>query len=355
MPPIEGLFPEEVRDTWIFVDVDGVLNVTVKDGNKPLIFDSTNVELAKKYFGLTAGKSGLVRAADTVVKKLEATYDRLVDAAEYAADSEPVAYKSFVANELTSVVDSFVARLAGIIRAAGDREHCRIILSSTWRAPAQKDKVEDLEKAISKHLEEEFTFDDRTDLKKEILAEERLKLIGDYIAKHAADRTDSLRVLVLDDFATSSMDQWSVMPLGGALVRSVEDAEEYLNERGGELVMCKLVYPIDRWRTEEGIPVTIGCGLTRRHVLDALRFLLGEDVVPLYDANLPTDCRKLDRALSQATTEDPLSPLCTMSSAPDFDMDDAPMSPAMSEGGRSIGPARRLSGCACDAGLVSAA
>eukprot|EP00929_Paragymnodinium_shiwhaense_P097394 TRINITY_DN5908_c0_g1_i3.p1 TRINITY_DN5908_c0_g1~~TRINITY_DN5908_c0_g1_i3.p1 ORF type:complete len:203 (-),score=42.75 TRINITY_DN5908_c0_g1_i3:202-810(-) len=173
MPPIEGLFPEEVRDTWIFVDVDGVLNVTVKDGNKPLIFDSTNVELAKKYFGLTAGKSGLVRAADTVVKKLEATYDRLVDAAEYAADSEPVAYKSFVANELTSVVDSFVARLAGIIRAAGDREHCRIILSSTWRAPAQKDKVEDLEKAISKHLEEEFTFDDRTDLKKEILAEDR--------------------------------------------------------------------------------------------------------------------------------------------------------------------------------------
>lgn len=244
-------------ETLILVDVDGVLNVALHDGlNHAVAFNEKNLRTAWKY----AEEKPLAQSLCSIASR------RLGEKGEGATYAELVADPG----DLSQVL---VGRLARLIAAAGKAG--RVVLSSTWRSPNLQHKRKYLEASISKHLGRPFVFHGCTPDCVEEDAEDRLRILGDYISAFCAQRAATapkLRVLVLDDFNINPL---SGLPCDGEPMANVEVAEQYLLSRAGDTscVSVRLVHTYDSWETCNGLVVEIGCGLTMAHFSSAMNFL----------------------------------------------------------------------------------
>lgn len=273
-------------DTLIFVDVDGVLNVGIKDD------DPKSQALSLSLENLTHCYETQHRATDPASL---AIMDKLLSASRLNLESLGEEYATY--EELLSCNDAldldvmlvFVQRLAMIIRAAGPRR--LVVLCSSWRRPQHGEKIQKLEKLISNMLGEPFAFDERTPLKEDQGATGRLRGIHSFIQAHVAARGTSqqqvgpLRLLVLEDFHITPFDGWRC---DGKIVSSVQDAESYLKSAVPEQVpsRVRIVYPYAEWRTDSGRLVQAGTGLTMKHFRNGMDFLMTAPT-PLV---LPQDC-----------------------------------------------------------------
>mmetsp|Transcript_46296 Transcript_46296/g.91767 ORF Transcript_46296/g.91767 Transcript_46296/m.91767 type:complete len:331 (-) Transcript_46296:32-1024(-) len=254
--------------TVIFLDVDGVLNAGVRDDTNcsPLLLSTQNVKIVRKM----AERGELEQAS----KRLLSLLDRKPGHGEGAVEA-------LAADTNTHISEVFVQRLAQIIKAAGSKESVKVVLSSSWRKTTHRHRVMSLEAEISRHLNYPFSFDDKTALAFEGNAEDRLRLIGDYLSQHYTSYHFNsntiparLNVLVLDDFFVTPFGGWRC---GGMTMDSAEAAERYLLRRlpaqdtlPSEV---RLVHSYDEWFTDQGMRVQVGVGLTQEHLCKAMAFV----------------------------------------------------------------------------------
>ncbi|CAE8645849.1 unnamed protein product [Polarella glacialis] len=264
-------------ETLVFVDVDGVLNVGVKDsGNAPLLLRSEDIELA-----LRLSKEGYTGVDSECIAKLAEVSTHQIGFGE-GEDT----YENFTTKGKGEVSAVLAGRLAKLITAAGDNS--KVVLSSSWRRPQHAVRKKLLEQQIGTHLnKKDFTFDAKTPLHlAEKSAEDRLRVIGVYLADFFQKRGPEaapVRILVLEDFFITPMRGWSC---GGKSMDSVKVAEQYLesqctNALGalGE-VSIKLVHTYEEWTTAKGKHIEIGCGLREQPFLEAMDYLQATHVVP---------------------------------------------------------------------------
>ena len=172
----------------VCLDVDGVLNVGVKDPPaKPILLSGDNVSRA-------------LRAGSALGAKIVDVCGRLLQG---QAPGSSAAYSELASNASTGVSEVLVGRLAEVLREAGDGR--LVVLASSWRGPSHRPKVERLEECISHALGEPFRFDDMTKFCKDSSPAARLECIGDYVSDHCDGWQSSARVLVLEDFHISPL------------------------------------------------------------------------------------------------------------------------------------------------------
>mmetsp|Transcript_131853 Transcript_131853/g.256874 ORF Transcript_131853/g.256874 Transcript_131853/m.256874 type:complete len:305 (-) Transcript_131853:49-963(-) len=265
-------------ETLIFLDVDGVLNVGVYDqGNAPVAFNADNLQLAEQLAG----------RGHPLADRLRAVASREI---EHGKD---ITYKSLVATE-GDLSDTLVERLAWLIQSAGTM--CQVVLSSSWRRPQHARRAAFLESRISKQLGKPFTFDDRTVIREERTAMDRLKCLGDYVETFCKKRDSNagkLRLLVLEDFCISAL---SGLSSNEGPIDSCEDAERYLLRKAGDdtTASVRIIHTFESWKTEQGMRVAIGCGITMEHFSRALKFLDGERCLQDDPVALEDGATKLD-------------------------------------------------------------
>mmetsp|Transcript_82450 Transcript_82450/g.176634 ORF Transcript_82450/g.176634 Transcript_82450/m.176634 type:complete len:356 (-) Transcript_82450:83-1150(-) len=258
--------------TIFFVDVDGVLNIGVKDGGKsPLGFSDKNIEHAlEMYQGRPHVVGQHVHQQDIAsMEFLVAVHSRRV------GHDEDTTYGDFASDSSWGCCETFCRRLALLIQAAGPNRH--VVLSSTWRKPQHRKLVEKLEWVIARCLGEDFSFDGRTSMQtsdRDRTPTGRVQIIGDYLETYGTqmDPTCNLQVVVLEDFHITSLDgSWSCADQQRA--DSCKVVESYL--RGRTTIPCevKLLHTYDSWISDEGRKIEIGSGLTMRHFKEASNFL----------------------------------------------------------------------------------
>mmetsp|Transcript_34517 Transcript_34517/g.99386 ORF Transcript_34517/g.99386 Transcript_34517/m.99386 type:complete len:313 (+) Transcript_34517:37-975(+) len=243
--------PENV-DTLIFVDVDGVLNVGIRDGARaPLVLNDANVAVAQ---GCKDGAFSIVRY-DSVSKVSSAAH----------------MFSDLVCEGASQCSEVLVKRLADILASASGRSS--VVLSSNWRKAKFNSAVEELQEDISRHLGEAFIFDDRTEVVSEIRARDRLRSIGAFVKRHYSQpgRSAPLRVLIIDDFFATGLSGWAC---DGVCMHGEEDFQTYLQQCAPFAdLRVKLVHCYQEWRTAEGVPVQAGVGLSDDDVQVARAFL----------------------------------------------------------------------------------
>jgi hypothetical protein len=258
------------EDTFVFVDVDGVLNVGARDtGMGPLILSDANIRHCRRLWPNREQE----RECDSIKRVMAMCNHQL-------GHGEDDTYTKLATSSPSHVSDVLVARLAKLITMAGPRT--KVVLSSTWQRPQHRAHRMRLEDTITKFLGIPFVFDATTESNYENNAEGRLQAIGRYLARNARRMTArSLRVLVLEDFYITRMGVWAC---DGAAMHSPEACELYLRQKAFELrsedcdddhfsVAVKVVHTYDEWLTDEGLPVQVGCGLTMEHYKQAKDFL----------------------------------------------------------------------------------
>mmetsp|Transcript_15885 Transcript_15885/g.42024 ORF Transcript_15885/g.42024 Transcript_15885/m.42024 type:complete len:420 (-) Transcript_15885:112-1371(-) len=259
-PPPTSLTDAEARsiDTVIFLDVDGVLNVGMQDGDGPLVLNETNLDIMKQAQGVE------------MTERSRIAFEKL------AAIAQQRDFAEFVTSTTWQVSDKLMGHFASIITMAG--EHVAVVLSSSWRKEHHADKVLRLQEDISKHLGRPFAFSAKTHIRPESDAADRLEVIGDFLVELSNQRngmTQPLQVLVLEDFFITGMDGWLC---NGVCMNSVADAEGYFHLRVGDSASCavqvKIVHCFDQWTTPTGLEVKVGGGLTLQRVAEAVDFLL---------------------------------------------------------------------------------
>jgi hypothetical protein len=246
--------PSEVS-TVVFVDVDGVLNIGIKDPPlNPLLLSTSNVSRAVRSEG------GLSAKVVDVCKRLQ----------QGQAPGGSAVYSELASDATTEVSEVLIGRLAEVLRGAGDGR--LVVLTSSWREPRHRHMVERLEERISHAVGEPFRFDDTTEVCKDNSPAKRLACIGDYISKNCSAWQRSARMLVLDDFHINPLRGFSVEDLA---VQGVADAEAYLKSRATPAsdVSVLLLHPFDQWDMPEGQLVQIGSGLSPQDVERAVEFL----------------------------------------------------------------------------------
>lgn len=252
-------------ETLIYVDVDGVLNVGVDDGNtNPLSFDAGNIEVAERLQKIPEARQ------NSATRKMLATY-------VHKAAGENQTYAEICSNS-NHIVDMFVERLASIIKAAGSSS--TVVLSSSWRMPCHARKLPILEKAMSRFMGSTFTFEVKTALKDDPSPTARLGTIADHVAKYCATQANqcsALRILVLEDFHIQPMGSWSCC---GEAMTSAQDVEMFLAKRVPPHIAAsaKLIHTYDAWTASNGTYVQIGSGLTLKLFNEAMQYLSTEDL-----------------------------------------------------------------------------
>merc|ERR1719422_1268909 len=157
--------------TLLFVDIDGVLNVSIRQQGGPMLL--LGEENANRAVGLI---EKLPRQCSDIAQRLVSVWrHRLPQEA-----GGTYASLACVDNQETSAI--LVHRLAGLIRLAGEQR--TVVLSSSWRHPTKAACVRELEKAISEHLNKPFAFDGATPPGEETEPSDRLRNLGDAVAKH---------------------------------------------------------------------------------------------------------------------------------------------------------------------------
>lgn len=257
-------------ETLLFVDIDGVLNVAVREETEhPLSVSKQNLDRAKALIS-----RGNIESATL------STCNRLLAICAHGLESQgegsSSTYAEFCSGSELDVSETFVKRLAKLIQVSGPNRQA--VLSSTWRQPKHSAKVAMLEKAISRCMNENFTFDAKTPLIEEKSASGRLAGIGKFIAEHSfyasmdPSKTRMLRVLVVDDFHCSPLNSWMC---NGTRISSVEEAEKYLERfiPATTVPAIKLLHTYDEWTTTDGLLMQVGSGLTMKHLNRGLEFL----------------------------------------------------------------------------------
>lgn len=252
-------------ETLLFVDVDGVLNVGIRDGRRgPLDFGPRNVEKARTIRALASR-----HAADDL-----ATADRLLAVHERDLTHGEDGTYSKLASSGWECSDVLIDRFADIVQACG--EFCTPVLSSTWRLPKHVRLVNQLEAAVSQYLTEPFQFRERTVFGVETSPADRLNHIMNFIdARFAKNPTSRLRVVILDDLMCA--------PLGGFSCRgqpmdTCACVERHICSLGPSagMVEAKLIHTYEEWKLPSGIDVQVGTGLTMEHYCTAMNYLTGE-------------------------------------------------------------------------------
>eukprot|EP00931_Biecheleriopsis_adriatica_P118433 TRINITY_DN93846_c0_g1_i1.p1 TRINITY_DN93846_c0_g1~~TRINITY_DN93846_c0_g1_i1.p1 ORF type:complete len:344 (-),score=50.74 TRINITY_DN93846_c0_g1_i1:54-1085(-) len=262
-------------ENLMFVDIDGVLNVGVKDGDShPLSLSARNLEIAK-YFPVLQGEEAKLESA----QKGQAAARRLrfVSQCNLAAygESNETTFEKFLSGDDVDVADEFVHRLASIIKAAGSKT--LVVLTSTWRQPRYADKVRSLEMLLSKHMGKPFEFGARTSLEEVHSAAGRLAGMAQYLRQYCANLSPdckTLRVLALEDFHITAMG-WQC---DGNDIRSVQDAEMYLRKSipANLKASVKLLHTYAEWSVTDLPLVQVGSGITMQHFCNALEFFRPE-------------------------------------------------------------------------------
>mmetsp|Transcript_38756 Transcript_38756/g.77184 ORF Transcript_38756/g.77184 Transcript_38756/m.77184 type:complete len:293 (+) Transcript_38756:110-988(+) len=263
-------------DTVIYLDIDGVLNVGIRDhGNAPLLLNEDNCTMALR-FGDT---SRLRQRERECIEKVISVVKR-----SFPGDTEAGTYRKYACTGKHQCSDILLHRVKQIIKAAGDGAH--VVLASNWRKPKYVNKVMLLEKEISKHLGRTFTFDSTTEVINENGAPDRLHCIGKHVREisSSTSHNGALRLLVLDDFFVTPFNGWACEH---CKITSSGDVEAYLKECAQCAdVSVKMVHCYEDWLTNEGYRVEVGTGLTAQHTAIALDFLVH------------TGCRRLSASLT---------------------------------------------------------
>ena len=245
--------------TVMFVDVDGVLNVGLSQGdNNTLMLSCRNIALARRVqLDLRASKASRDAA------------ESLFNLAAAPLDGEAGTLQKFICPD-HGISDVLVERLAKLILAAG--QHVHVVLSSSWRHERHLAKRQLLEKKISKCLGRSWQFDAVTDTeRKEHTGGDRLEIMGEYLQEysHQIPKDEPLRVLVLDDFFLCPMG-WT---LEGKYIETPQDMDEYLLSRiSDRSIKVKTVYTYDEWMMRLG-KIKASIGLQMNMYREALNFL----------------------------------------------------------------------------------
>lgn len=245
-------------ETLIFVDVDGVLNVSLNQPRKACVPLTNQTLLMARQ---------CARSGCRISTQLCAVADR-----QLGHGNKDGGYATFVSEE-SGLCRTLVERLAKLIKLA--RKGSRVVLSSDWRLPQHAASKEYLEACLSWYLERPFLFDTCTEIVEEYGAGGRLECIGNYLSDICTQRAPDapkLRVLVIDDFFGNSLTRISVQ---GFQVTSVDAAEQYLLSRAGDGASCsaRIIHTYDSWSLPDGGSVSIGSGLTQDHLCTAAAFL----------------------------------------------------------------------------------
>lgn len=264
----EGTVDAEDVETLIYLDVDGVLNIGIRDpGDSSLLLNETNLAHVKK----------MADSLDLYPAGVRDNVERMLATMERVLPHGDTSYADFACSGELEVSGELVRRLATIIRAAGAR--AQVVLASTWRLPKYVQRMEKLEAVMSEHLNQPFRFDQRTRLCAEHGARDRLRTIGDHMAKLGTgrDRSLPLNVVVLDDFCITGFEEGQ-MDINGERIRSPEAAASYLRRRYAPRtsedvpMSCIVVHTYDEWHAR-GHKIQVGSGLTMECVCEATRFL----------------------------------------------------------------------------------
>lgn len=273
----------------MFVDVDGVLNVGVRDGGRaPLLLDEASARAAQRLWATRMG-----HPEQSSIERLVAVCNRALDEGE---DGETFA--KFLCASPQQFSEELLARFAAIVRASGWRASCdnsddeddsgdeeaeapghkvHMVLTSTWRAPQHRSRLRKLEQAISKQLGEDFEFDLMTPPKEDHTPEGRLQSIANFLTARCAGRTSAdgpMRVLVLDDFYNRSLNGWLCGP---CKIDSETACEKYLRSSIPSHIdaQVKMIHTYAEWTTEEGLFIQVGTGLMLEQVRSGEFFFQG--------------------------------------------------------------------------------
>lgn len=245
-------------ETLVFVDVDGVINVGIRDTEtrSPLLLCEKNLAQSKQTPGKT---SHIIRSVGRrqIGQGDEGTYARFATTSD-SSDICPI----------------LAQRMAEIIVHAGPQ--VVMVLSSSWRKDSHQNRVLDLEAALSKYSGTSIKFEHRTKPGGDN-PDKRVALIGDFIHDYTESRSASLgplRVLVVDDFAATHPRDWQ-FPDAITSERNLEDHWRGRSAQPDE-TFVKLLHTYDEWKTDKGVPVQIGSGLTCAKVSEARRWLSGK-------------------------------------------------------------------------------
>lgn len=269
--------PGKIVDTVVFLDIDGVLNIGVKDQKgAPLLLNQSNVDYANaKRGGLKpttswfGGRQGLSGERLKVVERIVEFMDH-----DLGSSEETGTYHKFTCGNECHVSPVLVERMAQIVDACGDNRS--MVLSSNWRRPMFEQKKTGLEEKVSKLLNKPFFFDATTRQQEEKTPGDRLACIGEYVeglyAEGGAVPSRTLRILVLEDFFINPLQGWSCE---GREIRCAGDVEEYLRQRApkGADLAVKLIHPYDEWTTSTNMRMQVGAGLKLEDVREAEDFL----------------------------------------------------------------------------------
>jgi hypothetical protein len=243
--------------TLFFLDIDGVLNIGIKDIGGPLSFNEANFSIARKLFQGTAKSD---------------TAEALLSVMRMQADDGSSTYGDFLSRNDLDVCDVFIHRFVKIMRAAG--ENRRVIISSSWRRPKYEKTLRRLETIIGGYLCQPFEFDDCTTIENEVGGHDRLCLIGDYLENFCVGESPpaEFRVIVLDDLFYSPIRGYNCR---GTFVDSLRGAEQYLEARApaASKSTVRIVHTQMSCSLPNGIEVNVGTGLSLKHLEDALTFL----------------------------------------------------------------------------------
>jgi len=242
--------------TLLFVDIDGVLNIGVGDtGNAPFSLNSDNIAIA----GAKPAKS---RCAQL-----------LLGVACKQVDHENTTYGELCKGS-PQLADIYVKRLADIIAAAKSQGQLMCVLSSTWRTHNVKG-VRVLEQKVSKLLGECWKFDEQTDTQEFKGRGGRLENIGNFLSDWSETSTvsfDIVRALVLEDFHITRLDGWSCHERDMTCAEDVDALLRTCLPPKMNAATC-LIHTYDEWKTDSGLLLQVGSGLTMKHFDKAMAFL----------------------------------------------------------------------------------
>lgn len=242
--------------TLIFVDVDGVLNVGLSQGEtNTLMLSLRNMALARR-----------VQLDGRASKASKDAAESLFNLAAAPLSGEAGTLQKYMCPD-HGISDLLVERSAKLLLAAGPSAH--VVLSSSWRHERHAAKRDLLERKISKCIGQSFSFHGVTDTgRKEHTG-------GEYSQRIPRDQ--HLRILVLDDFFLCPMG-WTV---GEKLVQTQEEMNDYIKSRAKNppFVQVKIVYTYDEWTMRLG-KLHASIGLQMSMYVDAMNFLQDKEAQP---------------------------------------------------------------------------
>ena len=163
MAPVESIESrDDLIETILFVDVDGVLNVGIYDPfDAPILLKSSELSLAREIVNMDY--CGFDSATAYKICALAAT----------PTDESGTTFESLASHDQLSKV--LVGRLSELIQDAGP--NCHVVLSSSWRKRQHMKRRLKLEQDLSEALGRYFEFDAFTQLSPELHAGDRLEVI----------------------------------------------------------------------------------------------------------------------------------------------------------------------------------